>query len=72
MESDGNRGNLEDVAIPLIGTGRAGIRNVTREKVVKEIINSFMESSKQRKVTENLIICVHPFDLGKKIWTSMN
>lgn len=60
------RGNLEDVAIPLIGTGRAGIRNVTREKVVKEIINSFMESSKQRKVTENLIICVHPFDLREK------
>lgn len=60
------RGNLEDIAIPLIGTGRAGIRNVTREKVVKEIINSFMDSSEQRKVTENLIICVHPFDLQEK------
>ncbi len=57
------RGHVEDISIPLIGTGRAGIQDITREKIIKEIIFSFIASSKERKVTECLNICIYPSDL---------
>lgn len=60
------RGHIENLAIPLIGTGKAGIKDATREKVIKEIIFSFVASSQERKITERLLICVHPLDLEQK------
>ncbi len=61
-----NRGHMESLAIPLIGTGKAGIKDASREKVIKEIIFSFVASAAERKVTEHLIISVHPLDLDHK------
>lgn len=58
-----SRGHLETLAIPLIGTGKAGIKEATREKVIKEIVFSFIASAQERKITEKLEICVHPSDL---------
>ena len=60
------KGHIENLAIPLIGTGKAGIKDAKRERVIKEIIFSFVASSKERKITENLLICVHPLDLEHK------
>lgn len=62
----GNKGHIENIAIPLLGTGKAGIRDATRERVIKEIIFSFVAFSKEHKVTEKLIICIHPLDLEHK------
>ena len=61
-----NKGHIENIAIPLLGTGKAGIRDATRERVIKEIIFSFVAFSKERKVTEKLLICIHPSDLEHK------
>lgn len=61
-----SRGHVENLALPLLGTGRAGIKDASRKRVVQEIIFSFVASSKQRKITEKLLICVHPLDLEHK------
>lgn len=58
-----NKGHIENIAIPLLGTGKAGISDATRERVIKEIIFSFVAFSKERKITEKLLICIHPSDL---------
>jgi len=60
------KGHIENLYIPLIGTGKAGIKDATREKVIKEIIFSFVAFSKEKKITEKLLICVHPLDLEQK------
>ena len=61
-----SRGHIENLAIPLLGTGRAGIKDASRKKVIQEIIFSFVASAKERKITENLQICIHPLDLEHK------
>lgn len=61
-----NKGHIEDLAIPLLGTGRAGIKDASRNRVIKEIIFSFVASAKERKITEKLQICIHPSDLEHK------
>lgn len=61
-----SRGHIENLAIPLLGTGRAGIKDASRRKVIQEIIFSFVASAKERKITENLQICIHPLDLEHK------
>lgn len=61
-----SRGHIENLAIPLLGTGRAGIKDASRRKVIQEIIFSFVASAKERKITENLQICIHPLDLEYK------
>ncbi len=60
------KGHIENIIIPLIGTGKAGIRDAHREKVIKEIIFSFVACARERKITEKLIICIHPTDLAHK------
>ncbi|MBS5590111.1 MAG: hypothetical protein KHX24_04180 [Clostridiales bacterium] len=59
-------GHLESVLIPIIGTGRAGIKNASRDKIVREIIFSFVVAAREMKVTEDLIICIHPSDFAEK------
>lgn len=61
-----NKGHIENLAIPLIGTGRAGIKGASRKKVIQETIFSFVASAKERKITEELQICIHPLDLAHK------
>lgn len=53
-------GHYDDLAIPLIGTGRAAIHEATIEKVVKNIVDTFLASS--IKVTRKLTICIKPKD----------
>ena len=59
-------GHLENIVIPIIGTGRAGIKNASRDKIIREIIFSFVVAAREMKVTENLVICVHPKDFAQK------
>ena len=60
------KGHIENLSVPLLGTGKAGIKEATREKVIKETIFSFVVASKEKKITEKLIICIHPLDLDQK------
>ena len=60
------KGHVENLAMPLIGTGKAGIKDAKRERVIKEIIFSFVASAQERKITEELQICIHPSDLEQK------
>lgn len=59
-------GHTENIAIPLIGTGKAGIQGITREQVIKTEIVSFLAFNQDKKVTERLEIYIHPEDLIKK------
>lgn len=61
-----NKGHIENLAIPLIGTGKAGINDASRKRVIQEIIFSFVASAQERKITEKLQICIHPKDLEHK------
>lgn len=61
-------GNRETYSVPLIGTGRAGVKNITRNEIIKEIILTFLLSTQNYKLTEHLIICVHPSDYPKIDW----
>lgn len=59
-------GHNENLSIPLIGTGRAGIKAASRDKVIQEIVFSFIASAKEMKVTEKLNIFIHPKDYTRK------
>lgn len=56
-------GHIENLVIPIIGTGKAGIAEATRMKVLKDTIYSFVAMSNEKKITNNLILCIHPDDL---------
>lgn len=60
------RGHVENLTIPLLGTGKAGIKDASRMRVIKEIIFSFVAMAMERKITEKLSICIHPMDLENK------
>lgn len=57
-----DRGHVEEITIPLLGTGRAGIPNVSREKVIKEIIFSIVATSRERALATRFNIVIHPSD----------
>lgn len=60
--------HIENLVVPIIGTGRAGIAEATRMKVIKDTILSFVAVSSEVKITNNLVLCIHPNDLkGNKI-----
>ena len=59
----GENKHIESLVIPIIGTGRAGIADATRMKVIKEIILSFVATTTEIKFTNHLVICIHPNDL---------
>lgn len=52
---------LQELAVPLIGTGRGRIRT-PREKMIEIIAESFVKRSIENKVTDLLIVVVHPDD----------
>jgi len=58
------QGTYNNYVIPLIGTGRCRL-TVTRNEVIKKIIETFIVGVSSKKFTEKLIICIHPDDLKK-------
>jgi len=63
------KGHLENLVIPILGSGRTGI-NEKRERILQEIIFSFVAFASEKKVsgnklTEKLTIAIHPTDLLK-------
>lgn len=59
-------GHLENIRIPIIGTGRAGLPNASRDQIIQEIIFSYLVASQEMNISENLIICIHPSDYANK------
>ena len=59
-------GHIETIRMPIIGTGRAGLKDASRDKIIQEIIFSFVLAAREMKVTENLVICIHPADFAHK------
>ena len=59
--------HIDNLVIPIIGTGRAGIAEATRMRVIKEIILSFVAISSEIKVTNNLTLCIHPSDIQQNM-----
>jgi hypothetical protein len=54
-----------EITIPLINTQHGRDSGLTRRSAIKEIITSFIESSKHLNICEKLIISIHPSDLIK-------
>lgn len=57
---------IETIRMPIIGTGRAGLKNASRDRIIQEIIFSFVLAAREMKVTEHLVICIHPSDFANK------
>ena len=53
------------VTIPIIGTNHGRITNINRVVAIKEIIDSYIDSSKHLNIADRLIISIHPDDLKK-------
>jgi hypothetical protein len=58
-------GRNTNLIIPLINTQHGRDSYMTRRTAIKEIITSYIESSKNLNICENLIISIHPSDLMK-------
>ena len=58
-------GRNTNVTIPLMNTQHGRDSYLTRKSAIKEIINSYIESSKDLNICENLIISIYPDDLIK-------
>lgn len=58
-------GRNSTVTIPLINTQHGRDSNLTRKSAIKEIITSYIESSKHLNICEKLIISIYPYDLVK-------
>ena len=55
----------ESITIPLINTQHGRNAELTREVVIKQIIDTFIDSSKYSSICEELIITIHPSDIEK-------
>lgn len=53
-------GHCDDICMPLIGTGRAAIREATIEKVIQETVDRFIMT--EDKIARKLIVCLRPKD----------
>ena len=60
IETINTIGHCDDLAMPLIGTGRAAIREATVEKVVENTVDRFLMSTD--KICRKLFICIRPRD----------
>ena len=63
LSSDTIKG--ESITIPLINTQHGRNVELTREVVIKQIIDTFIDSSKYSSICEELIITIHPSDIEK-------
>lgn len=64
-------GNTEPYSIPLLGTGRARVKDASRDDVVQQIILSFLAATKDHKITESLTVCIHPKDFENVDWDGL-
>lgn len=66
-------GHTEPIAIPVIGTGRAGLKDGTFENVVHETLFSFASKSQDEFVSRNMTICIYPSSLSEAnvTWESL-
>ncbi|MCS4242724.1 hypothetical protein M2418_002250 [Rhizobium sp. BIGb0125] len=58
------RGELADVAMPIIGTGRGRIQ-LSRTKMIERLAQSFADASADRVFSNRLAIYIHPTDASK-------
>lgn len=58
-------GRNDVVTIPLINTNHGRITNLPRATAIREIIQSYIETSKRFNIADKLIISIHPDDLNK-------
>jgi hypothetical protein len=56
-----NNGELRDIAIPVMGTGRGRI-DLPRKKIIERIAQSFADASKTKVFANRLLIIVRPQD----------
>lgn len=56
-----NRGGIEPLVIPILGTGFSRIE-VPREEIIKEIILSFIAACSSKRFAEKLTIVIYPKD----------
>lgn len=59
-----NEGELQEIGVPVIGTGRGRLR-MSRKKMIGRIAESFVKASEYGKVSDKLVIFVHPEDARK-------
>lgn len=57
-------GHNEPITIPVIGTGRGGLRDGTLEDVVHESIFSFITKSQDEFVSRKMTVCIYPQSLS--------
>ncbi len=63
ITTDSDRNSV--ITIPLIGTNHGRLKDINRENVAKEIIESYIEASKHMNIADKLIISIHPNDIKK-------
>lgn len=56
-------GNVEEAAIHLIGSGHAGLCEITKEESLKEIISSYIGQCQNSKIFSHLTVYIYPTDL---------
>ncbi len=59
-----NRGGIEPLVIPVIGSGFSRIE-IPRELIIKEIVKSFIAACATKRFAEKLIIVIYPNDYKK-------
>ena len=58
----GERGDMGEIAVPILGTGRSRITGTRREEMIREIIRSFIAASSERKFCDKLTIVISEKD----------
>lgn len=58
------RGNLDDLIVPILGTGFTRIVE-NRSRIIKEIIRSFIAATRSSKFANSLTVTIHPNDYIK-------
>ena len=64
----GRHADRDHVAIPLLGTGRSRVANLSREHAVKRIIRSFLEAIDSKSFCKSLTICIYPDDFLERFF----
>lgn len=57
-------GHNEPITIPVIGTGRGGLRDGTLEDVVHESVFSFITKTQDEFVSKKMTVCIYPQSLS--------
>lgn len=60
----GNRGDLDTLIIPILGSGFTRLQN-KRDEIIREIIQSFIAANSEKKFTNKLIIVISPKDYSE-------